>query len=336
MQRDTPLRAVALERAARVDIDPGLLIPETPGPYTMSEGGSLETLCASLEAVGLLCPPVLRTSGKGPVEIVLGYRRILALKALGARTVSCLQVPGEALPPVEALCMAFYDNLATRSFNSLEKGMVLRRLCAFFPERHVIDVFMPRLGLPRRPETLHVLTACDAHLEGPARGALANGTLSLDSARRLLEAEAGERDMLTDVILSFRLNLNQQARFLELLKDLAPAEGGFRGALDAVGLEDLRGDLDLNLPQKADALLQRLRHRRYPRLLQAEEAFRREVVALDLPKGVKISAPPFFESPSYRMEILFRDGRELMRHLQTLSRQERIGALRDPWKPGTP
>ena len=109
-------------------------------------------------------------------------------------------------------------------------------------------------------------------------------------------------------------------------------------------IPDLLGEADLNSilrdtgargPQKAKAVLERLRERRYPRLRRSREAFLAKVKRLNLPEGVTVSFDPYFEDPLYRLEISFREGRGLKEKLVRLSRSEGLSGLGDPWTGGS-
>ena len=57
-------------------------IPEDPGPYCMSFGFDLDPLIRSIEKCGLLFPPFVAKNESGKMDVVIGFRRILALKSL--------------------------------------------------------------------------------------------------------------------------------------------------------------------------------------------------------------------------------------------------------------
>ncbi|MBW1787963.1 MAG: hypothetical protein JRK53_15280 [Deltaproteobacteria bacterium] len=104
--------------------------------------------------------------------------------------------------------------------------------------------------------------------------------------------------------------------------------------LSAQGCRDILLADDFNTPQRKKALLKYLRELRYPRLMKAETAFRRTLARLALPKEARIVAPPFFESPDYRLEVRFREGNSLRAILTRLMQIEGLEELRDPWEKG--
>jgi hypothetical protein len=91
-------------------------------------------------------------------------------------------------------------------------------------------------------------------------------------------------------------------------------------------------DTHLNTPQKAKAILGRLRQRRLPSVQEAERIFRRQIAALPIPEGVQVAPPPYFEGSHFKMTIQFKDGRELTKKIKQLDSMEGLSSLDFPWK----
>ena len=103
-------------------------------------------------------------------------------------------------------------------------------------------------------------------------------------------------------ILNINLNFNQQTQFIENIIDISKTEGvPVAKLLTQPPFSNLWEEKGLNHPQKAKRLLAVLRSRRFPRLTNAEKIFQERVSNLDLPEGIKIYHPPFFEGHGYRM-----------------------------------
>ena len=81
-------------------------------------------------------------------------------------------------------------------------------------------------------------------------------------------------------------------------------------------------------------LFQYLRSQRHPYLNQSEETFKKMIKELKLPSKVSINHSPFFEEQDYKMEILFKDGKELLNKLLLLMDIEGIKNINDPWIKG--
>jgi ParB-like chromosome segregation protein Spo0J len=120
---------------------------EGPGPYTMSYGFDLKALCESIGKIGIISPLLVARNERGGFDIVSGYRRILALKALGEVKVLAQDVTSALSSPLERLLACFYENLATRKFNAIEKAMILQRLQRYVGKKEILSYFMPLLSL---------------------------------------------------------------------------------------------------------------------------------------------------------------------------------------------
>ena len=112
-------------------------INEMPGPYTMSFGFDLEPLIRSIENFGLINTPFVTRNPDQGVDVVMGYRRIKALKSLQWTRVPCIDLSQSGLSPLELLLLNLYDNLPTRRFNDVEIGMILTRLTTYLSKKEV-------------------------------------------------------------------------------------------------------------------------------------------------------------------------------------------------------
>ncbi|MBW1999763.1 MAG: hypothetical protein JRJ29_17605, partial [Deltaproteobacteria bacterium] len=136
-------------------------IETSPGPYCMSFGYDPGPLVDSIRAIGLMNEPYVIQGTDGRIQPVTGFRRIEALRALGMETVTCKDLSETDLSELDCLVLGLLDNLATRKFNEVEKGMILRRLVKYVAKDQVLKRYMPLLGLPPRENTLKVFVALD-------------------------------------------------------------------------------------------------------------------------------------------------------------------------------
>ena len=319
---DMPLQAV----------EPGE-INSAPGPYCMSFGFDLTPLISSIKSIGLINPPLVIESGQGRMEIVVGYRRIRALKQLGRNSIPCRILSKTEFSPLDGLLVNFHDNLLSRKLNHVEKGMFLNRLTTHISKTGILEQYMPLLDLPSHGPTLDLFMRIESELDTKSKGYLVQGGLSLKVANMLLDLERESRSKVFHLISTLKLNMNQQKQLIEYLLDLSHIKGeSISQLIEEIQLDRISVDGNMNTPQKAKAILDLLRKMRYPRLSKAEKTFKKLVSRLCLPKGVHVSAPPFFETPNYRLEVIFKEGRELKDKLDKLSRNEALKDLGDPWK----
>lgn len=322
-------------RFGEIKVIPLKTLTEVPGPYCMSFGFDLSAMVRSIEQVGLVNPPLVEEGrGQDPL-IICGYKRILALKSLGAKDCPVRVLDAEGISPADALLTSLLDNLATRRLNVVEKAMALSRLSAFFTRAEILERFMPALDLPRREETLALHMVIDRDLDTDMKRSLVLQRVAVKSMGLLQNLKFDEIKGFFSLFEKVSFNPNQQAEVITLVEDLSRAQ---RTSADAIlGCErvtEILFDTRLNGPQKANTLLGTLRAMRFPRLMEAEREFKARVSGLGLPQGIKILRPPFFEDRNYRMEILFENGRELEDKLDRVRRTPRLETLGNPWQGG--
>ena len=307
-------------------------INEIPGPYCMSFGFDLKPLIRSIEKFGLINSPIVTKDSEGRVEVVAGYRRILALKELQWEEIPCRDLSHLGLSPVEFLLFNLHDNLATRPFNAVEKGMVLTRLDQHFSREEIQSDFMPLLDLPSHRPTLEMFLRLES-LEQPIKEALVNTIISFQTAKAFLDMDPESRTTLFSWITGLRLNANQQRHFITYTEEITiKEEKKVSELLKEEAILNILNDSKLNNPQKAKFLINLLRSRRFPLLTRAEYLFKEKTKGLGLPDGISIYHPPFFEDPDYRLEIFFKNGKKLREKIDALGKVNDLESLEDPWK----
>lgn len=306
-------------------------VAEGPGPYTMSYGFTLEVLCESIRKTGVLNPPLVSRNKKRGWDVISGYRRILALKALGKSKVFCKDVSDVLPSPLERLLAGFYDNVATRKFNDVEKAMILERLLKYLPGEEILSSFMPLLSLPCHQGMLDLYLKL-ANLEDNIRQALAKGEISMRTLKTLFDFDRDSREILFQTLMRIRFNLNQQSKFLDYARDIALRERiQILQVLSERNFLDILDNPKTNNPQKANAALELLRIRRYPRLARAQREIRRKASSVPLPPGVTVHYDPFLEAPNYRLEIFFKNGVELTGLIHQLHEMNELQVIPDLW-----
>ena len=306
-------------------------IDDPPGPCCMSFGFDLNPLIQSIERIGLVNPPLLKRDNQGST-IICGYRRIKALKSLNIDSAECRVLSGDDILPIECLQMNLYDNLAVRKFNDVEKGMILARLTPWIKTLEIVDHYLPLLNLPSNKATLSSYLRLEEEMGLEVKESIVQGQLSLRNAIMLLDIDSISRSSIIDLISNMKLTVNQQRQLMEHTIDLTHIEGiSITEILQDKSIRSIRSDTRMNNPQKGRALIRYLRMRRYPSVSKAEKKFKKMVSRLNLEKTIRIDHPPFFESPDYRLEILFKDGPSLREKLENLMGKD-IDTLTDPWK----
>jgi len=306
-------------------------IADGPGPYTMSYGFNLDLLCESIRKVGLINPPLLARNQEGSFDVVSGYRRILALKALGKRKVFCLDVTVVLPSTLKRFLAAFYENLATRKFNDMEKALILNKLQSHVRKKEILASFMPLLSLPSHEGTLEFFLKL-LDLDGEVQKALASEEISIKVAKFFVAMEKTSCRAVFKWISTLKFNFNQQVKFIDYLEDIRVREDVTIGALlcEEYFIAILENP-HLNNPQKVKAVLEALRARRFPRLVQRQKAIESVVSAIAMPPEACVHYDPYLEDPDYQLEIKFRHGKDLKSAIRKLHALRELEAIPELW-----
>ena len=319
------------------DIESQLVNPDKiedfPGPYCMSFGFDIKPLAQSIDRVGLVNCPLLIENKNAKLTLITGYRRIHALKNLGWDMIPCRVLSESEVSPLECLLLNLYDNLATRNLNEVEKGMVLNRLNSQVPGKEMFEIYMPLLELPSNESALLFFIKLEQELDTEIKKYLVQKKISLQTVKILLKMESDERSHVFNFMSNLKFNINQQKQFIDNIIDLSAIENKpVYELLNEPSLKKILVNKHSNNPQKAKAILRLLRGRRFPSLVKAEKGFKKKVSSLNLPKSATIHAPPYFEEPHYRLEVLFKEGKELRETINRLAMTQDLDGLGDPWE----
>ena len=207
-----------LEKAGTPRIVPLHSISITPGPYCMSYDFDLRPLTSSLRNVGMIHRPWVTRDKDGYWEVVTGFRRILALVRLHHEISPVIDVSNSDASPLELFRIHFYDNIATRMFNDIEKAMTLDHLSRWLPLEEVSQKYMPLLGLPPRLDILNSFKQL-LILDNTGKTWFARKGVSLRMMELLASMDETEAiPALLSWVGKLRLNINYQYEFPELIQ----------------------------------------------------------------------------------------------------------------------
>ncbi len=330
--RQNPVPELLLRRVRTVSLSD--ISPE-PGPTTMSFGYDPAPLQHSLLNAGMVNPPIVREEINAKATIIAGFRRLRAARSLGWESVLCRVVSRSEVEDFEGLMINLHDNLTVRTLNEVEKGMVLSRLAVHLGTKEILSHFMPLLGMASHAPLFRLYLEMEKGLHVEEKEYVAQGSVSFTALKSAIAIEPASRIALFRMLHELRLNINQQLQFIDYMIDLS--NSNHKSILEMVKeppLADLCGQTSINRPQKARAILNYLRSLRFPALSQAEQGFKASVSRMNLPKGVRIEPPPYFEGPELKMEIRFRDGRDLRNKVDHVARMESLETIGPPWEVG--
>jgi ParB family transcriptional regulator, chromosome partitioning protein len=161
-----------------LDLPVGDIEPNPNQPRVHFDEESLEDLAASIEAIGVLQPVLVRPLGNGQYQLVAGERRWRAAIRSGRTTIPAVVRDTDDRASVE---QALVENLHREDLTPLEEAAAYHQLAEDFDLSH--EAIANRVGKsrPTISNTIRLLS-----LPGPVQQLLADGRLSAGHARALL------------------------------------------------------------------------------------------------------------------------------------------------------
>jgi ParB family chromosome partitioning protein len=196
------------------EIGVGTIVPNARQPRQVFDEEALDELKISIQEVGFLQPIVVRESGSGEYELVMGERRWRAAQALGLDVIPAIvrDTRDDAM-----LRDALLENIHRANLNPLEEAAAYQQLLDEFGATH--EELARRIGRsrPQITNTIRLL-----NLPGPVQKRVAAGVLSAGHARALLSLEQAEdQELLAARIIAEGMSV----RATEEAVSLALAEG---------------------------------------------------------------------------------------------------------------
>ena len=164
--------------ANRDEIDLNNISANPKQPRTVFDEDQLTELALSIKEVGLLQPPVVRSTGNGKYQLIMGERRFRAAKLAGLKSIPVIirQTTDDQL-----LREALIENIHRSQLNPLEEGAAYQQLLNDFSYTH--DELAAKLSKsrPAITNTMRLL-----NLPPSVQRKVAAGVISAGHARALL------------------------------------------------------------------------------------------------------------------------------------------------------
>jgi ParB family transcriptional regulator, chromosome partitioning protein len=215
----------------------GAIRPNPRQPRQVFDEDALSELVHSIQEVGLLQPVVVRSSGPGEYELIMGERRWRATQHAGLDTIPAIvRETGDD----ELLRDALLENLHRADLNPLEEAAAYQQLLDDFGCTH--DELATRIGRsrPQISNTLRLLKLSPA-----VQRRVAAGVLSAGHARALLGLDdAAAQDRLAGRVVAEGISVRGLEEIVAVgSHDLQARVPTRRHRPTAPGLEDLAARL---------------------------------------------------------------------------------------------
>src|SRR4030043_1707258 len=286
----------------------------------------LQGLRSSIKTIGLIQPVLLRKK-EDQYQIVCGFRRISVLKELGIREVESRILGESERDELELFSISLHENLTSRGFNSVEKAITLYKLVHHFQiePSAVIQRYLPLFSLEPNEKILGTYLSL-AEMEDEVKRYVLKEEVSRSNIRRLATLSSDDRRALLSLIFPLKLGENRLREMLTLLNEIAHREqASIKEIIDRPEIQAFLSQKELTPIQRTERVKRVLMGLRYPKMRRMEEEFEKKRKELNLPSGVSLHHPPYFEGKGLRIEFQFQtleEFRSIVRSLSLLSDRE--------------
>jgi ParB family chromosome partitioning protein len=228
---DAPQEALLTVPGARlIQVDPHAIVPNPRQPRTNFDPDDLAELVHSVREFGVLQPVVVRDTGEGTYELIMGERRTRAAREAGLEMIPAIL---RETADEDLLRDALLENLHRSQLNPLEEASAYQQLLEDFGITQ--EQLATRIGRsrPQISNTIRLL-----RLPVPVQQRVAAGVLSAGHARAILSVEDGESmQRLAEKIVNEDLSVRAAeaaAKGAASVKRSAPKAGARRAHLDEI------------------------------------------------------------------------------------------------------
>jgi hypothetical protein len=286
-----------------------------------------DALVVSIRAVGLINPPVLRQREDLRYQIVCGFRRVMACKALGWHEVKA-KVLKEGSTEIDSFKLAILDNRSHRQLNVVEQAQGIQKLSCHLLSRNRLQMLSSLLGFPENKRVLEKIEAL-SRLPGVIHSGVMDEIVSFEAAVDLSEFSHEDALSLFERLKVLKLSQNKQREIIALVQEIAIREDiQPREVLESKEIRTILDRPELNRNEKGSKVRAYLKRRRFPALTIAEERFSRELRALKLNEDFHMTAPAYFEGGPYTLRMTFKTVRDFDERLKALDAVAKKPALK--------
>ncbi len=280
----------------------------------------LQRLRSSIEEMGLIQPLLLREKGDR-YQIICGFRRISVYRELGNPEIEAWVFEKKKMDDLKLFYISLHENLTTRGYNTVEKAIALDKLVHYFQIDPivVIKTFLPFFSLEPHEKILKTYLSL-ARMEDEVKSYILKEEVSRSNIRILSNFSSEDRMALLTLFFSLKLGENRLREMLTLLEEISRRDQ--TRARDIVYRPEVQAILsqkELTPSQKTERLKKVLIDLRYPRMRQMEKGFEKKRRDLNLPSGISLHYPLFFEGKGLRIEFQFETMEEYRSILSSLS-----------------
>ncbi len=285
--------------------------------FRISDSHSLTPLINSIQAVGLLVPPLVVSIEADRYRIVSGFLRIESCRQLTMENM-VVRIPADDTPASELAWAAVSENALARELSVVEKARATALLHQYHPNIVDLSTVAAKLGLMLDTAMATKLLRL-MQLPSDVVEAVSNGSVAFTTALDLEKEGIPASLAVTRLFEQLKIGLNHQRFFLQMIheitrRDSVPITDFLAQSSMAFIIDDPETDSRIKT-RKVKDLLYRLR---YPHLSACELRFKNTADSLITEQGVRFVPPPNFEGDTVQLTLAFNSKAKLIRQSQWL------------------
>jgi len=281
---------------------------------------NLQKLRSSIEEIGLVHPVLLREKDDR-YQIICGFRRISIFNELGNSEIEARVFDKKEMDDVRCFSFSLHENLTTRGFNTIEKAIALDKLVHHFRIDPIVVVktYLPFFSLEPHEKILKTYLSL-AQMEDEVKIYVLKEEVSRFNIRILSNFNSEDRRDLLTLFSLLKLGENYLREMLTLLEEISRRDQTrVRDIIHRPEIKTILSQKELTPSQRTERVKKVLIGLRYPRMHQMEEEFEKKRKALNLPSGVSLHHPPYFERKGLRIEFRLETLEEYRSIISSLS-----------------
>jgi ParB/RepB/Spo0J family partition protein len=291
--------------------------------FSLIPNGCPEKLLDSVKEVGIRHPISICSANK-PYKIISGHKRVRATIKAGLTHIPAFLVPIMD----DALVTNLKENFALRQYSDIEKGCILNKLIAEgIEEDTIIDLYMPLLELERSKKIFQDLILVEKISFG-LQELLHQSNVPVKVYQVFFNWDSENQDAAEKFFATTRPGVNKWRDLLELIEEISKRDGiSPKDIFSAPATIEILKDNSLTPPQKYDRVHQALQQKRYPVLSDLKKQVARALDEIKLDDKTRFKYQEAFESDEMKLELKFRDERELSQQVEKIFQALQSGSI---------
>lgn len=282
--------------------------------FLMSYPLASRKILKSIGTIGVLQPILVSESSyQERYQIITGFRRAYACRELGFDTVNANIYPLDPKNRLTAFSLVLYENASHRTFNDIEKSLILTKLVGQFQcsRDDVIQNYMPILELSPSAKVLDIYLKI-ADFEEEIKHYIATHELPMSLFELLANLSPDDRTAVFTLISTLKLGVNKIKELLIYLDEIALRDGcSIHRVLDDKHIQEILTHKRYSGPQKTEHVRRIIREKRYPQLTDLEHKYKKRLKQLQLPRGLQLKTDKFFEDDELSASFRFQTPEQL-------------------------